>query len=99
LIGAVDDTVETISTTAKIYELKGTVTGFSTTSGDSITVSFKQDTAAGLTAGATTVGADGTYAADQGIIWSDRSASAHTITTSDWTNGYLLKDMSTSQSF
>jgi len=99
LIGAVDDTVETISTTAKIYELKGTVTGFSTTSGDSITVSFKQDTAAVNTLGAYTNGADGAYTANAGNIWSDRSASAHTTVTTDWTNGYLLKDMSTSQSF
>lgn len=99
LVGGVDDTVETISTTAKIYEVKGTVSSFSTTSGDSITVSFKQDTSVGATAGANTVGANGTYTADQGNIWSDRSATAHTTVTTDWTNGYLLKDMSTSQSF
>ncbi len=99
LIGAVDDTVETVGSTAKIYEVKGTVSAFSTTLGDSITVSFTQDTSAGSTAGATTVGADGDYTANEGNIWSDRSASAHTTITTDWTNGYLLKDMATAHSF
>jgi hypothetical protein len=97
-VGSTGDNVETISTTAKIYELKGTVTGFGD-SGDSITVSFKQDTSAGTTSGALTVGADGAYTANEGFVWSDRSASAHTTATLDWTNGYLLKDTATSESF
>lgn len=93
-----DNNVLTIGTTAKIYEVRGTVTGFGD-SGDSISVSFKQDASVGATTNAFTAGADGGYAAAEGNIWSDRSASAHTTATSDWTNGFLLKDMTTSQSF
>ncbi|MDP2709138.1 MAG: hypothetical protein Q8O93_03770 [bacterium] len=104
---ATGNNVLTIGTVAKTYEVRGTVTGFGD-SGDSISVSFKQDTAASATAGAYTLGADSigdttgdadTWTINQGNIWSDRSASAHTTATADWTNGFLLRDMTTSQSF
>ncbi len=96
--GATGDNVETISTVAKIYEVQGTVSGFGD-SGDSITIGFARDTTAGVTSTALTAGADGVFLANEGNIWSDRSASAHTTATTDWTNGFLLKDMTTSQSF
>jgi len=100
LIGAIDDTVETIGTTATIYEVKGTVTSF-TKNTDTVSVTFKQDAAVGATAGANTVGASSTttWTADKGNIWSDRSSAAHTTATLDWTNGFLLKDMSQAASF
>ena len=92
LVGAVDDDVLNISTTEKIYELRGTVTGYGAT-GDSITVRFKQDTSAVANAVA------GTINASDYNVWSDRSTAAHTTATADWTNGFLIKDMTTVQSF
>lgn len=90
-----DDDIMSVSTTAKTYEVRGSVTGYSA-AGDGITVRFKQDTTATSTAAAGTIlaTANGNY-----NVWSDRSVSAHTTATADWTNGYLLKDMTTAQSF
>lgn len=98
-----DNDVIIVGTTAKTYELRGAVTGYSA-AGDQIVVSFKQDIAALANTTAYLAGADGTDAgANGGVdrfnVWSDRSASAHTTATLDWTNGYLLKDMTQSQSF
>lgn len=95
-----DDDVLTISSTAKTYELRGSVTGYSA-SGDQIVVGFQQDTAAVANDTARTIGADGVDAgtANKYNVWSDRSASSHTTATTDWTNGYLIKDMTASQSF
>jgi hypothetical protein len=100
IVGAQDDDVLTIGTTAKTYELRGAVTGYGT-AGDGITVGFKQDTAYVANGTAYAKGADlvDAGAANKYNIWSDRSASAHTTATSDWTNGYLLKDMTSSQNF
>jgi len=100
IVGGKNDTVLTIGTSAKIYEVIGTVTGFGA-SGDSIVVRFKQDTSGVANSDAYDLGADLSNAVDatKNNIWSDRSISAHTTATLDWTNGYLLKDMSTSQSF
>jgi hypothetical protein len=70
----------------KTYDLYGTVAGYTT--GSTITISLAADTA---TAANGTSGAKATGATNN-IVWSDRSASAHTISTSDWTNGYLLKN-------
>jgi hypothetical protein len=94
IIGAADDSdVLTIGNTPKTYEVRGTVTGY-TASGDSIVVRMTQDTAAGIAnASAATINASSNNA------WSDRSSSAHTIATLDWTSGYLLKDMSSAQTF
>jgi len=98
LIGDINDNVLTIGTSATTYEVRGTVSGYG--SNDMISISFKQDTAAGLTTSAYTAGADGAAnVANKYNIWSDRSAGAHTTVTADWTNGYLLSDMSTAQNF
>ncbi|MBI5457035.1 peptidoglycan-binding protein [Candidatus Kaiserbacteria bacterium] len=72
--------------TTKTYELRaGTVTGWAD-SGDSLTISFKQDD------GATTNVAASSLHSGQNMVWSDRSANSHATTTADWTNGYLVKD-------
>lgn len=68
----------------KIYELRPvTVTGWGD-SGDSITVDFAEDTSAVVSASSASL--------SDNFIWSDRDASSHTTITSDWTNGYLVKN-------
>lgn len=92
IVGAVDDDVLVIGTTAKTYEVRGTVTGWGDT-GDSVIVSFTEDTAVSATASSETLrGA-------QNNVWSDKSVTNHSTTSADWTNGYLLKNMSEAQSF
>ncbi len=95
IVGAVDDDVLLIGTTEKTYEVRGTVTGYSA-SGDSIVVRMVQDTTAGVAnADANTINGSSNN------TWSDRSgvAGVHTTATADWTSGYLLKDMTKTQSF
>ncbi len=92
IVGAVDDDVITVGTTARTFEVRGTVANYSA-SGDSITVKFKKDSAA--VAGTTANTNNGSYY----NTWSDRSDNGHTTATSDWTNGYLLKNMDTTQTF
>jgi hypothetical protein len=95
LVGGVDDDVIIVSNTAKTYELRGVVTGYSA-AGDSIVVRMTQDTTAGvLNAVANTINGSSNN------TWSDRSgvSGVHTTNTADWTSSYLLKDMSQTQSF
>lgn len=89
---ASDDNILSIGSSAKTYEVRGTVTGYVVAT--AITVRFKQDTAATTTSAVSTMISQGAY-----NIWSDRSKSAHTTVTADWTNGYLLKDMTQAQTF
>ena len=70
----------------KTYDLYGTVGSYGA-SGSSVTISLASDGATAANAAATSVNSG------NNIVWSDRSANAHTISTSDWTNGYLLKNM------
>ncbi len=73
----------------KTYDLYGTVSGYGAT-GSTLTISLAAD--GGV---ATNGSADGTSPAVSGtpnVIWSDRSASGHSVSTFDWTNGYLLKN-------
>ena len=65
----------------KTYNLYGTVASFTT--GSTVTISLAADSA--------TV-ANGAASASGNTSWSDRSASSHTTSTADWTNGYLLKN-------
>jgi len=65
----------------KVYDLYGTVSGFTT--GSTITISLAADSSPV---------ANGAASASGNISWSDRSAASHTISTTDWTNGYLLKN-------
>ena len=68
----------------KTYDLYGTVAGFTT--GSTITISLASDGSHVANAAAASV--SGT----PNVVWSDRSANSHTTSTSDWTNGYLLKN-------
>ncbi len=74
----------------KTYDLYGTVTGY--TSGATLTISLASD-GSPATANAT---ATTTALTNGNVVWSDRSASAHATYTSDWTNGYLLKNFTSS---
>lgn len=88
LIGAVDDDVEQIGAgSSKTYEIHGTVTGWGT-SGDSLVISLDDDDSS-FTANATA----NSLRTSNSIVWSDVSTIPHTTATSDWTNGYLLKDL------
>lgn len=72
---------------SKTYDLYGTVSGFVT--GSTITISLAGD------GSATTNGTATDKASGDSVVWSDRSAAgqpSHSITSSDWTNGYLLKN-------
>lgn len=78
------DTVQSIGAgQSKTYELRGTITGWGT-AGDQITINFSEDTSA--------VASNSSASLTDNMIWSDRSATSHTTITSDWTNGYLVKD-------
>jgi hypothetical protein len=66
----------------KTYDLYGTVSGFTT--GSTITLSLAADTSS--------VGNAIPGAVSGNIVWSDRSAASHSVSTTDWTNGYLLKN-------
>ncbi len=76
----------------KTYDLYGTVAGYGST-GSTLTISLASDASATTNATAT--------AASGNTIWSDRSASPHTspsvgvTSSSDFTNGYLLKNFTT----
>ncbi len=72
---------------SKTYELRaGTLSGWGA-SGDSIVITFKDDN--GVVANNTAANLHG----PANMVWSDRSATSHTTATTDWTNGYLVKDM------
>jgi len=92
IVGAVDNDVLTIGTTAKTYSVRGTVAGWGDT-GDTMTVKFKQDTSVGSTASSESI------RGSVNNVWSDRSAANHSTTSADWTSAYLLKNMTNAQSF
>ena len=94
IVGGNDNDVIIANTSAKTYEVRATVTGWGDT-GDSVDTFFVQDTSAGNTASAETI----ITTDSQNIVWSDRSVSDHSTTSSDWTNGYLLRNMTDVQSF
>ena len=89
LVGAVDNDVLTISTTAKTYEVRGTVTNYTSSASDSLTLKLVTDATYQANAGA------GTVNAAYYNTWSDRAgvSGVHSTTTADWTNGFLLKDL------
>ncbi|MDP2708904.1 MAG: hypothetical protein Q8O93_02535 [bacterium] len=95
-VGTVDD--DNVLTVAggfsKSLEVRFTITGYNQADGDYIGFGFVPDTEPGPTADTATIMASGAY-----NIWSDRSSPAHTVYTKDWTNGYLLKDMTGVQYF
>jgi hypothetical protein len=86
--------VLTIGTTPRVFEVRGTVTGYSEP-GDSITVAFGQEIPISPNSTAYDMG-DGCWSH---IIWSDRSAPSHTVSTGDWTNGHLVEGLDGVQTF
>lgn len=84
-----NNTVEQIAAgSTRTYQLFATtVTGWGN-DGDSINISIVEDSA--FTANATANSILGSNT----ITWSDRSATSHTTATSDWTNGFLVDDLS-----
>lgn len=70
---------------SKTYELRaGSVSGWGE-AGDVIMISFAEDTGAIQNATAALLSV-------HGFVWSDRSAVGHSLNSSDWTNGYLIKN-------
>jgi len=70
----------------KIYNLYGTVSGYGA-AGSTVTISLASDggpVANGYASGASPVAGN--------TKWSDRSNTSHSVTSTDWTNGYLLKN-------
>jgi len=83
------DNVQKISAgSSRTYQLFATaVTGWGT-SGDSININIVEDTALVAVAGANGL------LSGHNFVWSDRSAGTHTTATADWTNSYLIDDLS-----
>jgi hypothetical protein len=73
----------------KTYSLYATVAGFGAT-GSTLSISLAADTAVAAYNGS--ADATNVVPGSPNTIWSDESASGHSISTSDWTNGYLLKN-------
>lgn len=71
--------------TSKTYEIRATVANWGG-SGDSIAISFAEDTSAVANAAAASLHSANNF------VWSDLSTTSHATTTADWTNGYLVKD-------
>lgn len=84
-----DATTEQQISGAKTYVLKATVTGGSTT-GDYVATSISQPS--GFASPVSAVTATATSAS---FVWSDVSAQSHSLTTSDWNNDYLVKNLPT----
>lgn len=82
------DVISVGAGTSKTFQLFGTVTGWGDT-GDSITITFAEDSSSTVTA------SSATFTTEE-LVWSDLSitGAAHTTITADWTNGYLIKDFS-----
>lgn len=98
IVGAVDNDVLSIGTSASTYDIRGTVTGWGQ-SGDELSIKFREDTSAITPVAGFYSDSSETLRASHYNIWSDRSASAHSTVTSDWTNGYLLKNMTGTQTY
>lgn len=84
-----DSDVEQIAAGAtRTYQLFATtVTGWGD-SGDSVSINIVEDSSF------TANGTGNAILTANTIAWSDRSATSHTTNTSDWTNGYLIDDLS-----
>jgi hypothetical protein len=97
IVGTYNDSdVLTIGTTPKTLEVRGTVTNYLSSAGDSMSIQFALDTTGIANATAEAAGADGSAPVNgEYNIWSDRSgiSGVHATNTADWTNGYLLKNM------
>lgn len=78
-------TTEQLISSEETYSVKATIAGSAQNS--SVTTSIAQDGTYGLSTAAGSV--SGTF------VWSDKSASGHSESTSDWTNGFLVKNLPT----
>lgn len=97
-IGEVNDNdVLIIGATPRIYEVRGTVTGYG--DGGTITVEFLWDMASTANGGPITGSVADIASYGNWTVWSDRSAIGHTVFTTDWTNGFLLEGMDGIQTF
>ncbi|MBL1434073.1 hypothetical protein COB87_000655 [Candidatus Wolfebacteria bacterium] len=87
--GLSDSDVEQIAAgSSRTYQLFATAVSGWGTSGDSININIVEDTS--VVAVASSAG----LLAGQNFVWSDRSATSHTTITSDWTNSFLVDDLS-----
>jgi len=79
--------------TSITYELRGTVGGISSAGGYSFDVSIWNLSTSATTGTASEIGV--TAVIDPSFTWSDRSSVAlvHSLTTSDWTNDYLVRTL------
>lgn len=76
----------------KTYDLYGSVSGYGA-AGSTVTISLAADgTVADANGSADASSAVASTGGTVYTIWSDRSANSHTVSTPDWTNGYLLKN-------
>lgn len=82
--------------TTRYYVLRGTVTG--ATTGASVSTRLAGDSAAVSGSAAMTSASGVDTEAHDDFIWSDRSAGAHSISTNDWTNGYLVSGLNSTSS-
>ncbi|MDE1966354.1 MAG: hypothetical protein KGI41_03905, partial [Patescibacteria group bacterium] len=81
-----DQVISIPAGSSKTFSLKAaTISGWA--SGASIVVKFATPSSTWY-AGTTASGVAG-----NGYVWSDRSATSHSTSTSDWFNGYLLRDL------
>ncbi|MDD3285479.1 MAG: hypothetical protein PHG95_02490 [Patescibacteria group bacterium] len=80
-----------------VYSLRATLTGYTTgADDDSITVKLNSDSSADLvsgTAGTQNTVAFATIDQNDNFVWSDNSATSHSLTSLDWTNGYQVKNL------
>lgn len=83
-------TEKLIGTTAKTYELKATLGG-TIASGDSFVTQITAPSANAAPLDFANVAAAATF------VWSDRTSSSHSATTSDWMNDNLVKNLPLSQ--
>lgn len=86
VVAIVADSVQQVGAgQTKTYALRASsITGWN--GGSQITISFQGDTGV-------VTDTYSTVAGSHDIVWSDRSATGHSESTSDWTNGNLLKDL------
>jgi len=82
-------TVEQEVSGAKTYLLKATVGG-SNVAGDSVTTNILNPSSHHVSNDATTI-----EALPASFVWSDESASPHSLTSTDWNNDYLVKSLPT----
>ncbi|MBI2464412.1 hypothetical protein HYV57_05645 [Candidatus Peregrinibacteria bacterium] len=83
-------TPDTIGAGGKVtYIVKGSLTIDTNSQNNSISTRVQDDTSFATNAAAASVSGN--------TVWSDRSASSHSTTTTDWTNGYKLSGLPTDQ--